>query len=223
MEEVLHGTWGKRVWEVDAPTVSVREVEQGRAGRRARTSSSASTSNSSSTPSRLLETELRNRRQTEDTGRWRRTPDQGSANRRFVYKFATSRSSTTKTACRTCRIKAPAGSLVIENYQNGQVVAMASYPTFDNRWFNVGLNEEKFDQLFPTPAKDDPNRADKSILVNRAVQGQYNLGSTFKPFIAWSAMHSGIIRPDRDLRGPGHLQAERSTRRSATRACAASS
>ena len=40
---------------------------------------------------------------------------------------------------------------------------------------------------------DDP---DKSILVNRAIQGQYNLGSTFKPFVAWSAMHSGVIGPN---------------------------
>src|SRR5690606_10462276 len=34
---------------------------------------------------------------------------------------------------------------------------------------------------------------DRSILVNRAVQGRYNIGSTIKPFIAWSAMHSGLI------------------------------
>jgi penicillin-binding protein 2 len=33
-------------------------------------------------------------------------------------------------------------------------------------------------------------------LVNRAVQGRYNLGSTFKPFVAWSAMHSGVIGPN---------------------------
>ena len=29
--------------------------------------------------------------------------------------------------------------------------------------------------------------------MNRAVQGRYNIGSTIKPFIAWSAMHSGLI------------------------------
>lgn len=33
------------------------------------------------------------------------------------------------------------------------------------------------------------------MLVNRAVSGNYNLGSTIKPFVAWSAMHAGIIRP----------------------------
>jgi penicillin-binding protein 2 len=30
------------------------------------------------------------------------------------------------------------------------------------------------------------------VFTNRAIQGQYNLGSTIKPFIAWSAMHSGL-------------------------------
>jgi penicillin-binding protein 2 len=76
------------------------------------------------------------------------------------------------------------------NHSNGPVIAMASYPTFDNRWFNSGINKEKFDVIFP--ASKDP---DKSILVNRAVSGRYNLGSSIKPFIAWSAMHSGLLGP----------------------------
>ncbi|HRE01350.1 MAG TPA: penicillin-binding transpeptidase domain-containing protein, partial [Ilumatobacteraceae bacterium] len=74
---------------------------------------------------------------------------------------------------------APAGSMVVQNYQTGQIVAMASYPNFDNRWFTVGLTSKKFEVLFP--ATKDP---DKSTLVNRAIQGQYNMGSTFKPVVA---------------------------------------
>ena len=98
--------------------------------------------------------------------------------------------------------KAPAGSVVVENNSNGQILAMASYPRFDNRWMG-NIDGDKFDQLFgnkidPATGKADP---DKSVLVNRAVQGRYNLGSTFKPFVAWSAMHSGVIGPnDRILR-----------------------
>ena len=80
---------------------------------------------------------------------------------------------------------------MIENYQTGQIVAMASYPTFDNRWFTVGLTGKKFKVLFPET--DDP---DKSILVNRAIQGQYNLGSTFKPFVAYTGLVSGVITPE---------------------------
>ncbi|HSP28257.1 MAG TPA: hypothetical protein VLN74_06880, partial [Ilumatobacteraceae bacterium] len=45
--------------------------------------------------------------------------------------------------------KAPAGSVVVQNYQNGQIIALASYPTFDNRWFEADLGGGKFDEVFP--------------------------------------------------------------------------
>src|SRR4029453_9054609 len=75
-------------------------------------------------------------------------------------------------------------------------LAMASYPRFDNRWMG-NIDGDKFDQLFgekidPATQKADP---DKSVLVNRAVQGRYNLGSTIKPLVAWPAMRRGIIGP----------------------------
>ena len=35
-----------------------------------------------------------------------------------------------------------------------------------------------------------------SVLTNRAIQGQYNLGSTFKPFTAYSALATGLLGPD---------------------------
>ena len=84
--------------------------------------------------------------------------------------------------------KAPAGSTVVLNHDTGEVVAMASYPNFDNRWFNAGITSEKFGQLFPKT--DDP---DMSILVNRAISGRYNLGSTFKPFVAFAALNTGQL------------------------------
>ncbi|MSO58968.1 MAG: hypothetical protein EXQ63_01410 [Ilumatobacteraceae bacterium] len=84
--------------------------------------------------------------------------------------------------------KAPAGSAVVLNHDTGEVLAMASYPNFDNRWFNAGITGEKFGQIFPVT--DDP---DRSILVNRAISGRYNLGSSFKPFVAYAALHSGQL------------------------------
>jgi len=84
--------------------------------------------------------------------------------------------------------KAPAGSTVVLNHETGEVVAMASYPNFDNRWFNAGISSEKFAELFPTTK--DP---DQSILVNRAISGRYNLGSAFKPFVAFAALNAGQL------------------------------
>ncbi|MEK7291940.1 MAG: penicillin-binding transpeptidase domain-containing protein [Actinomycetota bacterium] len=84
--------------------------------------------------------------------------------------------------------KAPAGSVVVLNHDNGQIVAMASYPRFDNRWFSSGITNKKFAQIFPQ--SDDP---DLSILVNRAISGRYNLGSSFKPFVAYAALNTGQL------------------------------
>lgn len=84
--------------------------------------------------------------------------------------------------------KAPAGSVVVMNHNTGEVVAMASYPRFDGRWFTANVDSTKFAQVFPQT--DDP---DQSILVNRAISGRYNLGSSFKPFVAYAALNSGQL------------------------------
>ncbi len=84
--------------------------------------------------------------------------------------------------------KAPAGSVVILDHERGEVKAMASYPRFDPRWFTIGITADTFARVFPRT--DDP---DQSILVNRAVSGRYNLGSSFKPFVAYAALNTGQL------------------------------
>jgi penicillin-binding protein 2 len=103
--------------------------------------------------------------------------------------------------------KAPAGAVVVENWETGHIIAMASYPTFDNRWFESDLSGGKFEEIFdatdleaieydgngdviPESVKTDP---DRSTLVNRAIQGRYNLGSTFKPFSAYAALSTDLF------------------------------
>ena len=93
--------------------------------------------------------------------------------------------------------KAPAGSAIIRRYDTGAVIAMASYPTFDNRWFEAELTGTKFKEIFPSTKPDgSPIDPDESILVNRAIQGRYNLGSTFKPFTAYAALNTGLLTPE---------------------------
>ena len=41
-----------------------------------------------------------------------------------------------------------------------------------------------------------PLDPDRPSLTNRAIQGQYNMGSAFKVFVAWSALHTGLISAD---------------------------
>jgi penicillin-binding protein 2 len=83
-------------------------------------------------------------------------------------------------------ITAPAGSVVVLDPATGGVVAMASYPTYDPAEFVNGISQDRYDQLTKGTESENP-------LVNRAIQGLYAPGSTFKPFTAMAAMQAGLI------------------------------
>ncbi len=75
---------------------------------------------------------------------------------------------------------ATAGAVVVLDPRNGEVLAMASEPTFNLSEFVGGIDEKKWEEL-NDPAKNYP-------LNNRAMVGQYPPGSTFKPITAMAAM-----------------------------------
>lgn len=81
--------------------------------------------------------------------------------------------------------KAPAGALVVQDPRNGQILAMASNPPFDNRFFVGGISQKKYDELFGD-GSGNPQ-------VNRAVQGGYQIGSTMKLFTSVAALNSKIL------------------------------
>lgn len=96
------------------------------------------------------------------------------------------------------RYRAAAGSVIVMDQHNGTVLAMASYPTFDNRWFAAGIGGERFSELFPADVRDDEAR-----LVNRAIQGRYNMGSAFKLYTAYAALATGMLGPDETYEDQG--------------------
>lgn len=190
MEEILHGKWGKVVYEVDSANRVVREVSRREPtpGNDVRLTIDLKLQQH---VERLLQTQLLNIRTETEPKRMAKNPMWKNPETNVIEpKFTGEPWFLDDQGVQYLPYPAPAGSVVVENHETGQIIAMASYPTFDNRWFNVGLNSEKFKILFP--ATKDP---DKSTLVNRAIQGQYNLGSTFKPFVAYSAVHTGIRSP----------------------------
>lgn len=75
--------------------------------------------------------------------------------------------------------RAPAGAAVILDPRTGDILAMASYPTFDPGDFIDGINQTQFDKL-NDPLAHQP-------LLNRAVSEIYPAASTFKPFTAIAA------------------------------------
>ena len=78
------------------------------------------------------------------------------------------------------------GAAVIQNPQNGAVLAMVSFPSFDNNLFIKGLSDNQFKNIFENNAKP---------LFNRVISGLYNPGSTIKPFMGMTALQEGIITP----------------------------
>lgn len=179
MERELHGEWGYVTYEVDKLSRIVREIERVPAvnGNDVQLTIDL---DQQQYAEQALESQLKLRRQA--TARNGLDPET-NFEERFFPEFP-----------EEVPYKAPAGAVVVQNWENGHIVALASYPTFDNRWFEADLGDGKFEQLFPAVDEfGEPIDPDESILVNRAIQGRYNLGSTFKPFTAYAALSTGLI------------------------------
>ena len=80
---------------------------------------------------------------------------------------------------------ADAGAAVVLDVDDGTVVAIASYPTFDPAVFTDGLSSAELD-AFADPAAGTPQ-------LDRAVAGLYAPGSTWKPVTAAAALRTGTI------------------------------
>ena len=81
---------------------------------------------------------------------------------------------------------APAGSAVVENPNTGQIMALATDPTYDPRQFVGGITQANYNALLHDP---------RYPLLDRTIQGQYAPGSTFKLVTATAGLQYGIINP----------------------------
>jgi penicillin-binding protein 2 len=81
---------------------------------------------------------------------------------------------------------AHAGAAVVMNPRDGSVYALASYPRFDQA---RAATDPEYLRALLNP--NDP----RHLLVNRATQGVYPTGSTFKPIVAEAGLASGLISP----------------------------
>jgi len=85
---------------------------------------------------------------------------------------------------------ANAGSVVVLDVNSGEVLTMASCPSFDPQIFLEGAEDEEAQQAIADLYKDV-----NSSGLNRTIQGTYEPGSTFKPLTAIAALEEGIITP----------------------------
>lgn len=86
------------------------------------------------------------------------------------------------------------GALVAIEPATGGVLAFVSKPGFDPNLFVDGIDPQNWDALNNSP--DRP-------LNNRALQGQYPPGSTFKPFMALAGLALNKRGPDYTISDPG--------------------
>lgn len=78
------------------------------------------------------------------------------------------------------------GAIVAIDPQTGGILAFVSKPSYDANLFLDGISPDDWDEL-----RNDP----RNPLLNRASQGTYPPGSTFKPFLAAVALYSGVRAP----------------------------
>lgn len=93
--------------------------------------------------------------------------------------------------------KARGGSGVIIDVSNGEVLALVSYPSFDNNEFVSGISFDSYDKLV---------KSAQTPLLNRPIAAQEPPGSTFKTIVATAALDTGIIDKSTEFLAPGVIK-----------------
>jgi len=91
-----------------------------------------------------------------------------------------------------------AGAFVAMDVHTGEILGMGSTPTFDPTEFTKPLTQKRVDELY-----DEANGAP---LFDRAIGGQYPVGSIYKPFTAIAALDSGDITSSTVVNDTGQVE-----------------
>jgi len=89
------------------------------------------------------------------------------------------------------------GAIVALDTRSGGVLAMISNPGYDPNLFVTGMTTEQYREL--STSRDTP-------LFNRAINGQYAPGSTFKPIVGLAGIASGAIDWDEQIEDRGSFR-----------------
>lgn len=85
------------------------------------------------------------------------------------------------------RVRDESAGVVVMDIHSGEILAIASTPSFDPNDFNNGISQVKWDAL-----RNDIRKP----LINKPVSGQYSPGSTFKMIVALAALEDGLVTPE---------------------------
>ena len=95
------------------------------------------------------------------------------------------------------RLGDESAAAVLMDVTNGDLLAIASSPGFDPNLFVRGISQKDYTAL---------TENDHRPLANKAVQGAYPPGSTFKLVTALAALEAGMITLDTKVRCPGYIE-----------------
>ncbi|MGL5009815.1 MAG: penicillin-binding protein 2, partial [Paracoccaceae bacterium] len=95
------------------------------------------------------------------------------------------------------RLGEESAAAVVMDVNTGDLLAIASSPSFDPNLFVRGISQRDYSALL-----EDDHRP----LANKTVQGVYPPGSTFKMVTAMAALEAGVITPESSFYCPGHLE-----------------
>ncbi len=95
------------------------------------------------------------------------------------------------------RIGAQSAAAVVMDVRNGDILALASAPTFDANKFVTGISVPDWKAL---------NENKFRPLANKTVSGTYPPGSTYKMIVALAALEAGVVKTDEQIRCLGHVE-----------------
>ncbi|MBX4201220.1 penicillin-binding protein 2, partial [Candidatus Parcubacteria bacterium] len=88
------------------------------------------------------------------------------------------------------------GAAVALDPRTGAVLALVSYPAYDDNIFSHGISKTDFDKILQDPSQP---------FFNRAIAAQYPTGSAIKPFLASAALQENLISPNKIINDPGYI------------------
>jgi penicillin-binding protein 2 len=93
-------------------------------------------------------------------------------------------------------IKATSGAVIAVNPKNGEILALVSYPSYENNRMARLIPAYYYQQL-----SQDPNRP----LFNRAISGEFPPGSVFKLATGVGVMNERVVAPEFQIKDPGKI------------------
>ena len=94
-------------------------------------------------------------------------------------------------------LEGAAGAVVAMDPETGDILVMASSPSFDQNAFVDGMSHKQWKSLISNPLRP---------MANKAIQGEYPPASTFKIITAIAGLEEGIIDEKTTIHGPGYYK-----------------